>query len=97
LLFAITGALLGYYLKELKGQPSAKWILFPAIVVSVIFGIGFFVAGCLVGPRKEEVARIAKRFDFSSPPNMTLLQVVVWLMSLVNIVMALGLAALLAM
>jgi len=96
LLFAITGALLGYYFKELQGQSNARWVLFPAIVMNLCLGSGFLVAGCMVGPRKREINAIAKRFGFSSPPNMTLLQVVVWLMCLVNMVTAVGLAVLMA-
>jgi hypothetical protein len=96
LLFAITGALLGYYFKELQGQPNAKWVLFPAVVMNLCMGIGCFVGGCMVEPRKREIDVIAKRFGFSSPPNMTLLQVVLWLMCLVNILTVVALAVLMA-
>jgi hypothetical protein len=96
LLFAITGALLGYYFGELQGHPNAKWILFPGVVMNFCMGIGCFVGGCMVGPRKREVDVIAKRFGFSSPPNMTLLRVVLWLMCLVNLLTAVGLVVLMA-
>ena len=96
LVFAITGALLGYYFKELQGQPHARWALFPAVVMNLCIGIGCFVAGRMVVPRKQEINAIARRFGFSSPPNMTFLQVVVWLMCLVNIVTAAGLVVLMA-
>jgi hypothetical protein len=96
LLFAITGALLGYYFKELQGHPNGKWVLFLGVVMNLCMGIAYFVAGRMVGPRKQEINVIAKRFGFSSPPNMTLLQVVLWLMCLVNILTAVVLVVLLA-
>jgi hypothetical protein len=96
LVFAITGALLGYYFKELQGHPNAKWVLFPAVVMNLCVGVGCFVGGCAVGPRKREINVIAKRFGFSSPPNMSLLQMVLWLMCLVNVLTAVGLVVLMA-
>src|SRR5262245_23490878 len=94
--FAITGALLGYYFKELQGQPNAKWVLFPGVVMNLCMGDGCFLAGYMVGPRKREIHEIAKRFGFSSPPNMSLLQMVLWLMCLVNSLTAVGLVVLMA-
>ena len=96
LLFAITGALLGYYFKELQGQPGAKWVLFPGVVVNLCMGVGCFVGGYMVGRRKQEVDVIAKRFGFSSPPNMSLLRLILWLMCLVNALTAVGLVVLMA-
>ena len=96
LIFAITGGLLGYYFKELRGQPSAKWVLFPGVVMNLCMGVGYFVGACMVGPRKREINVIAKRFGFSSPPNMSLLQVVLGLMCLVNVLTVVGLVVLMA-
>src|SRR5262249_41694790 len=96
LIFAITGALLGYYFKELQGQATAKWVLFPGVVMNLCMGTGYLVGGCMVGPRKREIHVIAKRLGYSRPPNMTLLQLVLWLMCLVNIVTAAVLVVLMA-
>ena len=96
LVFAITGALLGYYFKELQGQSNAKWVLFPGVVMNLCMGLGYFVGACMVGPRKREINVIAARFGFSSPPNMSLLQVVLGLMCLVNVLTAVGLVVLMA-
>ena len=59
-------------------------------------GVGYFVGACMVGPRKREINMIAMRFGFSSPPNMTLLQVVLGLMCLVNVLTAVGLVVMMA-
>ena len=69
LVFAITGALLGYYFKELQGQPNAKWILFPGVMMNLCMGIGCFVAGTVCRNRPRNWPRNRPRNRHS--PGLT--------------------------
>jgi len=74
LMFAVTGAMLGYYINLQPTNDLRKFLLVPACAMNLIVGFGFLMAARGVPARKREVISIAKRLGFQSPPNLTLLQ-----------------------
>ena len=94
LLYGITGAIVGYYFNI--STPGRHWMLFPPIIVNLVFAGGHFYAGHLVSHRKRAVANLATELDIPSPPYLKLLQVVVWGLASVSLIVAVALAALFA-
>jgi hypothetical protein len=81
LIFAVTGAMLGYYINLPSTNDLRKFLLVPACAMNLILGLAYFVAACGIPARKREVISIARRLGFQSPPNLTLLQFFTFLMS----------------
>lgn len=79
LMFAVNGALLGYYINLPPTNDLRKFLLIPACAMNLIVGFGFLMGARGVPPRKREVISIAKTLGFQSPPNLTLLQLVLYL------------------
>jgi hypothetical protein len=84
LMFAVTGAILGYYINLPPTNDLRKFLLVPACAMNLILGFGFLMAARGVPARKREVNSIAKRLGFQSPPNLTLLQFFLFLSYSVN-------------
>ena len=79
-MFAVTGALLGYYIKLRSDDTDlSRFLLVPACAMNLIVGFAFLVGARGVPARNREVVSIAKRFGFQSPPNLGLLQLVLFL------------------
>jgi hypothetical protein len=79
LMFAVTGAMLGYYINLQPTNDLRKFLLVPACAMNLIVGFGFLMAARGVPARKREVISIAKRLGFQSPPNLTLVQLFLFL------------------
>jgi hypothetical protein len=79
LMFAVTGALLGYYINLPSTNGLRKFLLIPACAMNLIVGFAFLVLARGVPARKREVVSIAKRLGFQSPPNLALLQLLLFL------------------
>jgi hypothetical protein len=74
LMFAVNGAMLGYYINLPPTNDLRKFLLIPACAMNLMLGFGLLVAARGVPAREREVISIAKRLGFQSPPNLTLLQ-----------------------
>jgi hypothetical protein len=79
LMFAVTGAMLGYYINLPPTNDLRKFLLVPACAMNLIVGFGFLVAARGVPARKREVISIAEKLGFQSPPNLGLLQLFLFL------------------
>lgn len=84
LMFAVTGAMLGYYINLPPTNDLRKFLLVPACAMNLIVGFAFLMAARGVPARQREVISIAKRLGFQSPPNLTLLQLFLFLSCSVN-------------
>jgi len=69
LMFAVTGAMLGYYNNLQATNDLRKFLLVPACAMNLIVGFAFLMAARGVPARQREVIGIAKRLGFQSPLN----------------------------
>ena len=80
LYYAITGAILSYYLTH-SGLPFIKYSLVLPLAMSALFA-GFFVYGArLMAVSRDEVFNIRDSLDFESAPDLTVLSVLLWIFS----------------
>jgi hypothetical protein len=79
LIFAVTGAMLGYYINLPPTNDLRKFLLVPACAMNLIVGLGLLMGARGVPARKREVISIAERLGFQSPPDLTLMQFLLFL------------------
>jgi len=84
LIFAVTGAMLGYYINLPPTNDLRKFLLVPACAMNLIVGFGLLMGARGVPARKREVISIAEKLGFESPPNLTLLQLFLFLSCIVT-------------
>src|SRR4029077_15084320 len=74
LIFAVTRAMLGYYINLQATNDLRKFLLVPACAMNFIVGFAFLMAARGVPARQREVISIAKRLGFQSPPQRSISQ-----------------------
>ena len=90
--FAITGGVVSYVFSTSEQQEGVvKWALLLPIFLSICFMSALIYATFLVQPRKAELENIKDQLKINTVPNMTLLQVITALLSLVHAIVIIGL------
>ncbi len=94
LYYAITGAILSYYLTH-SSVPLIKYSLLLPLAMSVLFAGLFIYGAILMRISRDEVFQIRDQMGFASAPDFNVLSVLLWIFAALMVIVAIALIALL--